>query len=394
MMDTGCTGRISNIGTGTGCILLLNCFFYILSSCIPIVGMKYVQYKYNYNSFWFNIYLTISLCPMYFLFLIKRDVRQRLYKYKKRLLFPICVGILSTVETLLLYYSFQGIPLSLYIVLRSSTIIFNIPFFYYLLKIQITKIYLVNCLLLLLCYIMFMRIYGGYGVVVYTVLLLTGCFIGSTYNNLIEYSLKQKNVEADGANGEADGEGDREAEGVVRLLERSNDKEAEVGGVGNEEEGVGNEDGVMVEVEVKDVMTNVIGTKEHISTNNTTLLDYQIVFQIAYFASSIIPTAIGLGRSDADFIPVNTGLVIMYLVIGILSQLSIYNRLQILKSSGISNILFCGLELIRRIIILIFSFVVYMEEINTFIVVGIVLFIISGLLLLFEYVWGTWMYKK
>ena len=382
MMDTGCTGRISNIGTGTGCILLLNCFFYILSSCIPIVGMKYVQYKYNYNSFWFNIYLTISLCPMYFLFLIKRDVRQRLYKYKKRLLFPICVGILSTVETLLLYYSFQGIPLSLYIILRSSTIIFNIPFFYYLLKIQITKIYLVNCLLLLLCYIMFMRIYGGYGVVVYTVLLLTGCFIGSTYNNLIEYSLKQKNEEVVGA---------EEDEGVVRLLEVSNDKE--VGGVMNEVE-VGEEDGVMVEVEVKDVMTNVIGTKEHIGTENTTLLDYQIVFQIAYFASSIIPTAIGLSRSDAGPIPTNTGLVIMYLVIGILSQLSIYNRLQILKSSGISNILFCGLELIRRIIILVFSFVVYMEEINTFIVVGIVLFIISGLLLLFEYVWGTWMYKK
>ena len=69
-----------------GVILLLNCFFYILSSCIPIVGIKYVQYKYNYNNYWFNIFLTISLCPIYFLFLIRRDVRQRLYKYKKKLL--------------------------------------------------------------------------------------------------------------------------------------------------------------------------------------------------------------------------------------------------------------------------------------------------------------------
>jgi drug/metabolite transporter (DMT)-like permease len=330
--------------------------------------MKYVQYKYNYNSFWFNIFLTISLCPIYFLFLIKRDVRQRLYKYKKRLLFPICVGILATIETLLLYYSFQGIPLSLYIVLRSSTIIFNIPFFYYLLKIQITKIYLVNCLFLMMAYIMFMCMYG---VVTYTALLLTGCFIGSTYNNLIEYSLKQKIVKGDGVE---EGESDD-----VRLLERSNIKEA---------------GGVMVEVEVKDVMTKVIGTNDPICANNTTLLDYQIVFQIAYFASSIIPTAMGLSGNDSGPIPVNAGLVIMYIVIAILSQLSIYNRLQILKSSGISNILFCGLELIRRIIILVFSFVVYLEEINTFIVVGIVLFIISGLLLLFEYVWGAWMYKK
>lgn len=87
-----------------GVILLINCFFYILSSWVPVVGIKYVQYKYNYNNFWFNIFLTISLCPIYFLFLIRRDVRQRLYKYKKKLLFPVVVGILSTVETLLLYY--------------------------------------------------------------------------------------------------------------------------------------------------------------------------------------------------------------------------------------------------------------------------------------------------
>jgi drug/metabolite transporter (DMT)-like permease len=371
-----------------GVILLINCFFYILSSWVPVVGIKYVQYKYNYNNFWFNIFLTISLCPIYFLFLIRRDIRQRLYKYKKKLLFPVVVGILSTVETLLLYYSFQGIPLSLYIVLRSSTIIFNIPFFYYLLKIKITKIYLVNCLLLLLCYIMFMCIYGGYSMVVYTVLLLVGCFIGSTYSNLIEYSLKQKNEGQE--EGEEDietgtrGNRDGEDEGVVRLL----DVDVEVKDADVEVKDA--EVGVMVEVEVKDVMTEVIGTKDTTcpSTKNTTLLDYQIVFQIAYFASSIIPTAMGLSRSDSGPIPTNAGLVIMYIAIGILSQLSIYNRLQILKSSGISNILFCGLELIRRIIILVFSFVVYMEEINTFIVVGIVLFIISGLLLLFEYVRG------
>jgi drug/metabolite transporter (DMT)-like permease len=358
-----------------GVILLLNCFFYILSSFIPTVGIKYVQYKYNYNNFWFNIFVTILLCPMYFLFLIRRDVRGRLYKYKKKLLFPVSVGILSTVETLLIYYSFQGIPLSLYIILRSSTIIFNIPFFYYLLKIQITKIYLVNCLLLLLCYIMFMYIYGGYNVFVYTAILLTGCFIGSLYSNLIEYSLKQKNDED---RGDIE-EGKREDEGVARLLE-----------VGDEEvEGKGGGE-VMTEVNVKDVMAKVIDTKAPIGpigTEHTTLLDYQIVFQIAYFTSLIIPTAIGLSNSESGSIPVNMDLVIMYLVIAILSQLSIYNRLQILKSSGISNILFCGLELIRRIIILIFSFVVYMEEINIFIVVGIVLFIISGLLLLFEYVY-------
>lgn len=225
---------------------------------------------------------------------------------------------------------------------------------------------------------MFMYIYGSYDVFVYTAILLTGCFINSLYSNLIEYSLKQKNDEGDGDIETRKGED----EGVARLLEGSNDKD--------EEEGIRVENEVMTIVNVKDVMTDVIGTKDPIcpiSTEHTALLDYQIVFQIAYFASLIIPTAMGLSNSELGAIPVNTGLVIMYLVIAILSQLSIYNRLQILKSSGISNILFCGLELIRRIIILVFSFFVYMEEINTFIVVGIVLFIISGLLLLFEYVY-------
>ncbi len=232
---------------------------------------------------------------------------------------------------------------------------------------------------------MFMYIYGGYDVFVYTAILLTGCFIGSLYSNLIEYSLKQKNDEGDGDIETRNGDiktRKGEDEGVVRLLEGSNDKDEEVG-----DDKVGE---VMTIVNVKDVMTDVIGPKDPIGpigTEHTALLDYQIVFQIAYFASLIIPTAIGLSNSELGPIPVNMGLVIMYLVIAILSQLSIYNRLQILKSSGISNILFCGLELIRRIIILVFSFVVYMEEINTFIVVGIVLFIISGLLLLFEYVY-------
>jgi hypothetical protein len=163
-----------------------------------------------------------------------------------------------------------------------------------------------------------------------------------------------------------------------------------------------NKGGELVEIVIEDVMNEIIGSTDGDSDkdggdndkDSKKILDYQIVFQIAYFTSSIIPTSLGLSKSDSGVIPINTGLVIVYIAIGMLSQLSIYNRLQILKSSGISNILLCGLELIRRIIVLVFSFVVYMEEINTFIVVGIVLFIISSLLLLFEYVQKVYSNKK
>ena len=343
-------------------ILLLNSFFYILSSCIPLLGIKYMQYNYNYINYWFNIILTISLCPVYSLFFIKKDVRNRIYKYKKKLIYPMAVGVLSTIESILLYYSFQNIPLSLYIVLRSSTIIFNIPYFHYFFKIKITKLYWTNCIVLLSSYILFISVYGTVSIIQSILFLLLGCFISASYNNIIEYSLKNKD--------------DMPATTMTPTPPAS-----DISMIDNKDDSAMD---VLIEISVKDVLEPIINKEE-----DKKMVDYQIIFQLTYFASSIIPSIVGIINNMP---PINLELFVIYITIGILSQLSIYNRLQILKSAGASNILFCGLELIRRSIIFIFSYVVYMEEINVYIIIGLILFIISSLLLLIEY--GQQIYYK
>lgn len=348
-------------------ILLLNSFFYILSSCIPLLGIKYMQYNYNYINYWFNIILTILLCPVYSLFFIKKDVRSRIYKYKKKLIYPVAVGILSTIESILLYYSFQNIPLSLYIVLRSSTIIFNIPYFHYLFKIKITKLYWTNCIVLLSSYILFIYVYGTVSIIQSILFLLIGCFISASYNNMIEYSLKNKDdIPSTHMTPTSD----------ISMIDNKNDN--------NDDNKDDSAMDVLIEISVKDVLEPIINKEE-----DKKMVDYQIIFQLTYFASSIIPSIVGIINNMPL---INLELFVIYITIGILSQLSIYNRLQILKSAGASNILFCGLELIRRSIIFIFSYVVYMEEINVYIIIGLILFIISSLLLLIEY--GQQIYYK
>lgn len=359
-------------------ILLLNSFFYILSSCIPLLGIKYMQYNYNYINYWFNIILTISCCPIYSLLFIKKDVRNRIYKYKKKLIYPVAVGVLSTIESILLYYSFQNIPLSLYIVLRSSTIIFNIPYFYYMFKIKITKLYWTNCIILLSSYILFIYVYGTISIIQSILFLLIGCFISSSYSNMIEYSLKNKDdlpttlmttttttPMTTTTTTTATSTTTMTPTSDVLLMDNKDD---------NKDDSTMD---VLIEISVKDVLEPIINKKE-----DKKMVDYQIIFQLTYFASSIIPSIVNIINNMP---PINLELFVIYITIGILSQLSIYNRLQILNSSGASNILFCGLELIRRSIIFIFSYVVYMEEINVYIIIGLVLFIISSLLLLIEY---------
>ena len=274
----------------------------------------------------------------------------------------MAVGILSTIESILLYYSFQNIPLSLYIVLRSSTIIFNIPYFHYLFKIKITKLYWTNCIVLLSSYILFISVYGTVSIIQSILFLLLGCFISASYNNIIEYSLKIK-------------------DDIPATHTTPTPPASDISMIDNKDDSAMD---VLIEISVKDVLEPIINKEE-----DKKMVDYQIIFQLTYFASSIIPSIVGIINNMPL---INLELFVIYITIGILSQLSIYNRLQILKSAGASNILFCGLELIRRSIIFIFSYVVYMEEINIYIIIGLILFIISSLLLLIEY--GQQIYYK
>jgi hypothetical protein len=215
---------------------------------------------------------------------------------------------------------------------------------------------------LLSSYILFISVYGTVSIIQSILFLLLGCFISASYNNIIEYSLKNKD--------------DMPATTMTPTPPAS-----DISMMDNKDDSAMD---VLIEISVKDVLEPIINKEE-----DKKMVDYQIIFQLTYFASSIIPSIVGIINNMPL---INLELFVIYITIGILSQLSIYNRLQILKSAGASNILFCGLELIRRSIIFIFSYVVYMEEINVYIIIGLILFIISSLLLLIEY--GQQIYYK
>ena len=187
--------------------LIINSIFFVFTLSEYLICMKYINYEYNYKNAWFNILLSISLTPFYFVLLYKKENRVIVkdyftYRNRIKLLFPFITGILYTIETVLLFYALNTMTLSYYTLLRSGFIIFNLPYFKYLLHKEITNIYLVSCLSLLVSHSIIITNYlytatntiGVEEIINNTLIIYISCFINATYNNLIEYSVKKYNI--------------------------------------------------------------------------------------------------------------------------------------------------------------------------------------------------------
>lgn len=296
-------------------ILFINCFLFIVTLSEYLICIKYINYEYNYKNAWFNILLSISLTPFYFILLIKDTNRTKLKEYSKpenriKLLFPFITGILYTIETILVFYALNTLTLSYYTILRSGFIIFNIPFFKYLLHKKITMIYFLSCVLLLISHAIMITNYVNVSIINTIVIFIT-CFLNSIYNNMIEYSIKKYN------------------------------------------------------------MSNI---------------DYQIFFQITYFLIIVSPS---IYYTIQDLPPVNVITSLLYFFIAVGLQLYMYNKIYILNNKNDyipANILFCSLDLLRRIIQLLFSFLFFNEQFDIYIIISLIFFLVSSFLLLYEYI--------
>jgi len=300
--------------------LIINSFLFVFTLSEYLICMKYINYTYEYKNTWFNILLNCFYTPFYLLFLIKKVHREKVKTFFKKenlkdLCYPVFNGVLYTIETSLLFYTINNLTLSYYTILRTGFIIFNIPFFKYLLNKKITNIYLTSCSFLIISYILLIYNYitennNNKILLSNTGIIFITCFINSTYNNLIEYSIK------------------------------------------------------------KNVFTNI---------------DYQIIFQITYFILIIIPS---IYYTIIDPPPINGTTIVLYFLIGGGLQLYMYNKIYILniKNNYLpANILLSGLDLIRRIVQLLFSFLFFNELFDTFIIISISFMGISSLLLLYQY---------
>jgi len=303
--------------------LIINSFLFVFTLSEYLICIKYINYQYDYKNAWFNISLNCVFTPFYLLFLTKKVHRERvkiIFRKEniKNLCYPIFNGVIYTVETALLFYAINNLTLSYYTLLRTGFIIFNIPFFKYLLNKKITNIYLFSCLFLIISYIIVIYNYiiqNSYDdnklLIFNTGIIFLTCFMNSTYNNLIEYSMK------------------------------------------------------------KNLFTSV---------------DYQIIFQITYFILIIIPS---IYYTVLNPPPINALTIFLYFLIGIGLQLYMYNKINILNTKNDylpANILLSGLDLIRRIIQLLFSFLFFNEIFDNYVIISIVFMGLSSLLLLYQYI--------
>ena len=305
--------------------LIINSFLFIFTLSEYLICMKYINYTYDYKNTWFNILLNCFFTPFYLLFLFKEVHREKVKTFLKKeniknLCYPIFNGLLYTIETALLFYTINDLTLSYYTILRTGFIIFNIPFFKYLLNKKITNIYLVSCFFLVISYILLIYNYITQNnhnnndnklLISNTGIIFLTCFMNSTYNNFIEYSIKK---------------------------------------------------------------------------NAFTSVDYQIIFQITYFILIIIPS---IYYTILDPPPINGLTIVLYFLIGGGLQLYMYNKIYILNTKNNylpANILLSSLDLLRRFIQLLFSFLFFNELFNIFIIISILFMGLSSLLLLYQYV--------
>jgi len=312
-------------------LLILNSIFFVATLTEYLICMKYITNNYEYKNEWFNVLLSLMFTPFYSCFFIRKFSWTKITSYmaperRTVLKYPIITGVLYTIETVFVFYALNTVTLSYYTILRSGFIIFNIPWFKYLLKKPVTRLYYVSCASLLVSHSLAVGQYiyayssggsggggGGGAVAQNTVIILVSCGLNSAYNNVIEYSMTKHG----------------------------------------------------------DIMTNI---------------DFQIIFQATYFVLAV-PWAVVYTVKNAP--PITSGSLTMYFFIAFGLQLYMFNKIYILnsKNSAIpANILLSGLDLVRRVIQLTYSFVWFKEPFDATIGVSLVFLGASAGILLYQYI--------
>jgi len=305
-------------------LLVLHSVLFVGTLTEYLICMKYITNNYDYKNEWFSVLLSLVFTPFYSCFFVRSFSWQRAKTYitaperRVALKYPVLTGVLYTVETVFVFYALKTVTLSYYTILRSGFIIFNIPWFRYLLKKPVTRLYYASCVALVVSHglvaAQYVFKYGAGGDVIQnTAIIFVSCFLNSTYNNLIEYSMARYG----------------------------------------------------------DVMSDT---------------DFQVIFQAMYFILAAPWAVIYTAKYPP---PIDASAFTMYFFIAFGLQLYMFNKIYILnnRESAIpANILLSGLDLVRRVIQLTYSFVWFNEPFDAVIGVSLLFLGASGGLLLYQYI--------
>ena len=178
-------------------IFYIYCIMLFLTGLLSTLGTKILQYHYKYDNYWIIIfYMYICFIVNIFIYLKDHNYKQLILLFKnikllKKLTIP---AIIYTIETGILWFSFSNIPISAYIIARTSNSFFNVPFTKYYLKKNIPNLYYLGLLLLLCSYILlslnFLNFSDTNAISILSLVILFCSGISTaTYNNMVEYHL-------------------------------------------------------------------------------------------------------------------------------------------------------------------------------------------------------------
>ena len=168
--------------------LAIVCFIFLFSSIIYLINIKIITNTYNYTNFWWITLMTMSGIPIFTVIscVSPSSVSYKKYWTQNIIRYPLCAGILYSFESMLLYYSITYVPLSTYMILRSSFIIWNIPFILFFIKMPISKYYIISVCFVIISIILILisnnkldNYYSCY------IIIATG-LLTSAYNFLLE----------------------------------------------------------------------------------------------------------------------------------------------------------------------------------------------------------------
>ena len=310
-------------------LIIINSILFVATLSEYLICIKYISNTYEYKNEWFNILLCLVFTPFYSCVFIRKFSWSKIKMYiaperRHVLKYPILTGVLYTAETILVFFALNTVTLSYYTILRSGFIIFNIPWFKYLLKKPVSRLYYASCASLVVSHVLSASQYivhererdldQAQNVIQNTIIITISCFLNSSYNNIIEYSMKRYG----------------------------------------------------------EIMPNI---------------DFQIIFQSTYF---VLAAPLSIYYTTKHTPPINPTTMTMYFFIAVGLQIYMFNKIYILNSKQSmipANILLSGLDLLRRVIQLTYSFVWFKEPFDATIGVSLVFMGLSGGLLLYQYIW-------
>ena len=135
---------------------VIACFVFLFSSIIYLINIKIITNTYNYTNFWWITLVSMSGIPIFTIISCVSHISVSYKKYwtENIIRYPLCAGILYSFETILLYYSITYVPLSTYMILRGSFIIWNIPFIHFFIHMPISKYYIISSCFILISIIL------------------------------------------------------------------------------------------------------------------------------------------------------------------------------------------------------------------------------------------------